>query len=198
MKRYDTDPNPARPGETWLLLDSRGRGGIESHVLVLAQALRDHGRSARVVFLADHGAHPLTPALHAAAIPSSTLSGGWRGLLAALRSAAPAQVHTHGYKAGLLGRAACRLLGLPVVSTFHSGDPGRGRVRLYDWLDRVTAPLAPALAVSDEIAARVRGPVRRVENFGGLAAFASHAFVAMYGTPVQETVNSLGKACPGG
>ncbi|HEY5789513.1 MAG TPA: glycosyltransferase family 4 protein [Gammaproteobacteria bacterium] len=154
-----------RPGETWLLLDSRGRGGIESHVLVLAGALRDHGLPVRVVFLAGYGAHPLAPALAAAGVPSSTLAGGWRGLLAALRAAPPAQVHTHGYKAGLLGRTACRLLGVPVVSTFHSGDPGRGRVRLYDWLDRTSAPLAPALAVSDAIAARVRGPVRRVENF---------------------------------
>lgn len=150
--------------ETWLLLDSSAIGGIESHVVALAQALLGHGIPARVVFLADHGPHPLHARLDHQRIPRQTLAGGLRGLLSGLRDS-PLLVHTHGYKAGLLGRLACRLARVPVISTFHSGDPGRNRVRLYDALDRWSAPLAPAIAVSEEIAGRVRGPSTRIDNF---------------------------------
>ncbi len=155
--------------EIWLLLDSRGLGGIESHVLALADALSRTARPVRVVFLEDHGAHPLHQRLEEIGVPCRSLAGGIAALRSALR-ARPALVHTHGYKAGLLGRAACVLAGIPVVSTFHSGDPGRGRVRFYDALDRWSAPLAPAIAVSAEIAARVRGGATRIDNFVSLPA----------------------------
>lgn len=45
--------------EIWLALDSRGAGGIESHVLQLAKALQGAGRAVRILLLADHGQHPL-------------------------------------------------------------------------------------------------------------------------------------------
>ncbi len=171
MTRNTTPNQTAVPAqkEIWLLLDSRGMGGIESHVAALAEALCRSGHPACVVFLEDHGAHPLDARLDECGIPRRVLRGGFAGLRVALRER-PMLVHTHGYKAGLLGRLACRLAGVPVVSTFHSGDPGRGRVRLYDALDRWSAPLAPAIAVSEEIAARVRGGAERVDNFVTLPA----------------------------
>ena len=45
--------------EIWLLLDSRDMGGIESHVAELAAGLCAAGERVRVLFLADHGPHPL-------------------------------------------------------------------------------------------------------------------------------------------
>lgn len=50
---------PGAPGPVWLLLDSSGPGGIETHVLQLAAALNEQGWPPEVVFLADHGPHPL-------------------------------------------------------------------------------------------------------------------------------------------
>ena len=51
--------------ETWLLLDSLGFGGIESHVAELAAGLREAGRRPRVMLLQDHGPHALAARLQA-------------------------------------------------------------------------------------------------------------------------------------
>ncbi len=154
----------AQLNETWLLLDSRGIGGIESHVHHLARELRDRWGPARVVFYARHGEHPLLQRLDRAGIPWSFLNGTFRGLLTALGKG-PQLVHTHGYKAGILGRFAAAFHGVPVVSTFHAGEPGAGKVRLYNTIDWMTAPLAGAIAVSPDIQEKIVGGAHLVPNF---------------------------------
>ncbi len=119
------------PNDIWLLLDSRDLGGIESHVLQLSGGLRQAGLKPRVLFWADYGGHPLRAALDRAGLVHETLTGGFRSLIDALRRRRPAVLHTHGYKAGILGRLAARLTARPVVSTFHAGEPGTGKLRLY-------------------------------------------------------------------
>lgn len=146
------------------LLDSRGLGGIESHVLTLCAALNRAGHPAECLFLADHGPHPLQPSLAESGIASGH-AGGTLGLLRRLRQHPPDLLHTHGYKAGIIGRILARLAGVPVVSSFHAGEPGQGRMRFYTWLDRLTARLAPRLAVSSAIAATLPGPVTVLPNF---------------------------------
>ena len=150
--------------EVWQLLDSSGLGGIESHVLTLASGLRRRAVDSRVMFLADHGPHPMRAALSSEQVPWA-IAGGASGLLRALRKSPPDLLHSHGYKAGLLGRAMARLLGVPVVSSFHAGEPGEGRMRLYTALDRFSARLAPRIAVSEKIAASLPGPVTLIPNF---------------------------------
>ena len=151
-------------GEIILLLDSRSIGGIETHVLNLAAALRATGEPARVVLLRDHGPHPMAPALVARGVPLTALGGGVE-LPRFLAVQRPKVLHTHGYKAGVLGRFWARLLGVPVVSTYHSGDRGVGRVRLYSALDRRTAFLAPSIAVSRDIATALPSGTAVIENF---------------------------------
>jgi glycosyltransferase involved in cell wall biosynthesis len=151
--------------DVWLLLDSRDLGGIESHVLQLAAGLERAGRAPRVLFWADYGDHPLRAALDQAGIAHETLSGGFRGLIRALGRRRPAVLHSHGYKAGILGRLAARLTGRPVVSTFHAGEPGTGRLRLYGALDRLTARLGRRIAVSAAIARTLPAPVALIANF---------------------------------
>jgi len=158
----------------WILLDSQGVGGIESHVINLTKGLIDSGYAAEIIFLQRYGDHPLTPVIEALNIPCTFLSGGLDALRNALR-AQPRLLHTHGYKAGILGRIAARAAGIPVVSTFHAGEPGVGRVRLYDTLDRWTAFLAPAIAVSDAIAQRIPVASQQFKNFVTVpATMASH------------------------
>ena len=154
--------------EIWLLLDSRDLGGIESHVSQLAQGLGQAGLVPRVLFWADYGDHPLRTALDQAGIAHETLAGGFGGLCRALRRRRPAVLHTHGYKAGILGRLAARLAGRPVVSTFHAGEPGTGRLRLYVELDRLTARLGRRIAVSAAIAKTLPAPVALIANFVAL------------------------------
>jgi glycosyltransferase involved in cell wall biosynthesis len=150
----------------WLLLDSSRPGGIETHVRVLAAALCAAGRPATVVFYADHGEHPLRRQLEADGTPWAVLAGSPAGLLSALRRERPVLVHTHGYKAGVLGRLAAGLAGVPCVHTFHSGEPGPGLVPLWTALDRWTSGLAGArIAVADSIAAKLPWPATVVPNF---------------------------------
>ena len=150
--------------ETWLLLDSRDVGGIETHVLHLARGLRARWGRVRVVFYADYGGHPLTKQLEEAGIVWECLDGSLRGLYAAL-CREPRLLHTHGYKAGLLGRLVGRWLGISVVSSFHAGEPGSGKVRLYNTLDYLTANLGVAIAVSSDIQRRIVGGAHLIKNF---------------------------------
>lgn len=157
--------------EIWLLLDSRAMGGIERHVEVLTVGLSTRqGPRARVLFLRDFGPHPLKQRLDAAGCPWEALPDSPLALLTALRQRHPSVLHTHGYRAGIQGRLSARLAGIPVVSTFHAGDPGVGRVRVYQALDRLTSRLAPRIAVSPAIAAQLPQPVAVHPNFVPVAA----------------------------
>ncbi|OYW35551.1 MAG: hypothetical protein B7Z45_06535, partial [Azorhizobium sp. 12-66-6] len=138
--------------EIWQLVDSRGIGGIERHVSVLTQALNAAGHPARVLLLADHGEHPFLAQLRAEQVPFAVLDGRFSTLLRRLRTERPRLLHTHGYKAGILGRLAARLAGVPCVSTFHAGERGRFPVSLYQAVDAATARLATRIAVSAPIA----------------------------------------------
>jgi glycosyltransferase involved in cell wall biosynthesis len=159
-----------RPTGVWLLLDSSRVGGVETHVATLARGLAAAAVPVEVVFLDDHGPHPMKTALDAAGIPHRTLHG-WRDLVARMRRDKPALVHTHGYKAGVLGRLAGWCLEVPMVSTYHAGEPGVGRVRLYNTIDRGTAWLAEPIAVSEAIRRTLPSPAAAtlIENFVELA-----------------------------
>ena len=150
----------------WLLLDSRNPGGIESHVLQLADGLIRHRQEVEVVFLTNYGEHPLRNELRRRNIPTRSLDGRLRTLWKTMHQARPTLVHTHGYKAGLYGRLAAWLSGTPAVSTYHAGEIASGRVALYDWLDRASARLAAKVfAVSPQIAERLPVSAETFDNF---------------------------------
>lgn len=151
--------------EFWILLDSRGFGGIESHVAELAAGLRAAGREARVLLLQDHGPHPLAARLAADGVPLEALPGGLGPLWRRLRAGRPAVLHTHGYKANLLGRLAARLTGTRSVATFHAGERPPGLLALYDAADRWTSGLDPRIAVSRPILARLPWGGELIPNF---------------------------------
>jgi len=151
--------------EIWLLVDSSGFGGIESHLLQLASGLTQKGLSVRVVLLKSYGPHPLKQSLSERGVELG-IAGGFFGLVRLLRESRPALLHTHGYKAGITGRTLGRLFGVKTVSTFHAGEIPKGKVALYDYIDRVSAGLAHhAYAVSPQVASRLRGPSEVIENF---------------------------------
>ncbi|MGY0217074.1 glycosyltransferase family 4 protein [Endozoicomonadaceae bacterium StTr2] len=151
-------------GPVVLLLDSRGTGGIESHVLLLAKSLKQDGISPFVLFMKKYDqSHPMEDNLKSLDIDFEYLNGGLGQLRNKLRTAA--LVHTHGYKAGLSGRIAGRLAGIPVVSTFHNGDLGQGKMRIYTLLDRLTSFLSANIAVSEEIGSKLPFNRKVIPNF---------------------------------
>lgn len=150
----------------WLVLDSREPGGIETHVLQLAIGLQQANQALQVVFIKDHGAHPLKAALSTHGIHHRSLDGSLLSLVKEARVTRPRVIHTHGYKAGLYGRVTGKLVSSRVVSTYHAGEPGTGPVALYDWLDRHTAWASHvSLAVSELIAQRIPGHALVMDNF---------------------------------
>ncbi|MGI2026772.1 glycosyltransferase family 4 protein [Endozoicomonas acroporae] len=149
-----------------MLLDSRQAGGIETHVYQLGKALKNSGWPAEIWFYQQYQAeHPLEQALTDSAIRFRYLSGKLPGLISALKDTQPLLLHTHGYKAGIVGRLAAVVTRTPVVSTFHNGDPGEGMVRLYSLLDQLSSPISENIAVSDEIARRWISAPHRIDNF---------------------------------
>ena len=139
------------PSDLWLLLDSSGIGGIETHVLTLAQGLAAAAIPASVVFLADHGPHPLKAELARAGIPYTNVVGGLFGLARLMRRRcllwsirmATRRVSLDDWLPRRCARRSC----LPITP----GEPGVGRVRLYLALDRITARLGHSIAVSEQI-----------------------------------------------
>lgn len=154
----------------WQLVDSSTIGGIERHIEMLAAGLRRANYQCEVMLYDDHGQNPWFKQLKAAQIPFHILKGTPRNLLKAIKSEKPNLIHTHGYKAGILGRAVARLCGTPVVSTFHSGERGSFPVSLYQSLDEMSAFLAPAIAVSKPIHERLPTGCTLMHNFVSMPA----------------------------
>ena len=151
--------------EVWLLIDSSGIGGIETHLLQLASALQENGLTIRIVFLKSYGDHPLLTELRSRGI-NYYFAKGLIGLIKPMYSISPGIIHTHGYKAGIIGRILGKCTAIPTLSTFHAGERAQGRVAVYDWLDRMLAPLAKHnYAVSHKVAERMVGQAEVIENF---------------------------------
>lgn len=148
-----------------LLLDSSGLGGIETHVATLTASLRAAGQECHILFLAGHGTNSFHRQLEAQALPYTVLDGRVRSLWRWLRSMRPGLLHTHGYKAGLIGRLIARAQGLPVVSTFHAGERAPWPVGLYQRLDEWTSFLAERIAVSLPIARSLPWSSTLIPNF---------------------------------
>lgn len=150
----------------WILLDSRQAGGIESHVLQLAQGLATLQVDVCVVFLQHYGTHPIYQQLKMAGIKYQVLDGKFSSLHKQLKEQRPTVLHTHGYKAGILGRIAARLTRTAVMSTYHAGEIGQGKLAVYDCLDRYSAFMANhVFAVSPIIADRLPCKAQVFDNF---------------------------------
>src|SRR5690606_18303618 len=109
--------------------------------------------------------NPWLEQLRAANVSFRVLDGTMRGLYRALAEVMPDLVHTHGYKANILGRCMGRSLSIPVVSTFHAGDRGSFPVSLYQHVDELSCCLGGRIAVSEAIRAKLPYGTTLVENF---------------------------------
>jgi glycosyltransferase involved in cell wall biosynthesis len=149
-----------KPPKIWQLLDARNFSGIEKHVEVLAEGLTPLGFDVHITLLTPFHPHPFAERLKASGLKHHVLAGGFNAVFKAMREEKPQLIHTHGYKAGIFGRIAGRLLGIPVVSTYHAGERGKFPIWLYQAVDEGLSFLAQAVfAVSQPIQTRVKGAV---------------------------------------
>ncbi|WP_062267340.1 glycosyltransferase family 4 protein [Endozoicomonas arenosclerae] len=157
-----------------IFLDSSQLGGIETHIVHLALALKQADICSEILFFKRYSErHPLEDKLITHGIEYSYLSGSFLQLKDKLTREKPLLLHTHGYKAGVLGRLAALPSKTPVVSTFHNGDQGSGMVRLYTLLDKFTSRLSTNIAVSEEIALRFPNRPAVINNFINLSSITS-------------------------
>jgi glycosyltransferase involved in cell wall biosynthesis len=138
-------------------------GGASIHVRDLARAMRDQGHDAQV-FIGGTG--PVTDQLATAKVPFISVPSLARSLhplrdmnaylelkelLAEFR---PDLVSTHTAKAGWLGRAAARALGIPAIHTPHGlpiGDRlGRVQGQVYTVAEKIAAPWTRAIVCVSE------------------------------------------------
>jgi len=145
-------------------------GGPSVHVILLSAYLRDRGYETRLVVGTESGREGNMRDLAAEKnVACESLAGLGReiaplsdlrallGLRSLMRAWRPAIVHTHTAKAGMLGRVAARLAGVPiVVHTYHghvlSGYFSPAKTALFRRLETHLAGYADALvAVSDEV-----------------------------------------------
>ncbi|MDD1794671.1 glycosyltransferase family 4 protein [Enterovibrio sp. ZSDZ42] len=150
----------------WIVLDSRGFGGIESHVEQLALGLSSARTDVTVVFLNQYGEHPIQKRLLYHGLDCQILDGRIVSLWQAIRKDMPDVIHTHGYKAGILARPIAKMMGITCASTFHSGEVKEGKMKFYDWVDRHTAFLANQVyAVSTPVLESIPCPAKLANNF---------------------------------
>lgn len=153
-----------------LLLDSRDYGGIETHVANLAKGLNKSGHDVQIILLNNYGEHPVFEAEKFLRSILVKLDGDLKALFKFLKTSNISLVHTHGYKAGIIGRISCKLTNKAVVSTFHSGEKGNIKIRLYSWLDRITAHFSPCICVSEQIKKSANLNADVIQNFIELPA----------------------------
>jgi glycosyltransferase involved in cell wall biosynthesis len=173
----------------YILIDSSGIGGIERHVATLTTGLIARGYDARILLLRDYGQNPWLSQLDDAGLPYQFLNGGVRRLVSTLRANNAALLHTHGYKAGILGRIAAKLTGVPVVSTFHAGETAAFPVSAYQSLDEITSFLGTRISVSTPIAKRLPFSSAHVPNFISTPNVAPQ-------TPLPKTIGFVGRLSP--
>ncbi|MHC4923165.1 MAG: glycosyltransferase, partial [Planctomycetota bacterium] len=111
------------------LITTLDRGGAENQLLALCRELVKRGEvRPTVAWLKGEG--ELAPEFRAAGIPATSLAAGrLRAPASILRAArlladeSPDVVHTHLFKADLLGAGLARRHGIPLFSTKHNEDP---------------------------------------------------------------------------
>ncbi len=148
-----------------LLLDSRTYGGIETHVCHLAKGLVAAGHTVNIVLISDHGFHPVFEGDEFTR--SITLKPNkWPfSLLNLIRNLNADIIHTHGYKAGIIGRLLKVFHKKTIVSTFHAGEKGNFKMRIYSFLDRLTSLISFRICVSEKIAKSLGKDTCVIQNF---------------------------------
>ncbi|WP_375754006.1 glycosyltransferase family 4 protein [Vibrio sp. HN007] len=161
------------PGEIWLITDSRRFGGIESHIIELAKGLKAHKQPVRVILLKmyDDGLELKTKLenVNIACSFLDKLAPGKNPLLALISEAnehKPLILHAHGYKAGLICKLSGLIVNAPVAVTYHAGETPKGKVWLYDYLDRYTAFICSTrFSVSPAIDKKIPSQTTVLNNF---------------------------------
>jgi len=140
-------------------------GGLESVVLELTSGLRLSGHRVVLAAVLERGTedHPVTRRaaeegveVRRLEVPPRAYLMEYRLLRQAIADVRPDVIHTHGYRADLIGGLAARRAGVPWVSTVHGFTGGDRKNRIYEWLQvRAYRRVQSVVAVSEAIRERL-------------------------------------------
>lgn len=138
-------------------------GGAETAVLGLSAGLSGAGVGVVLGVLADASSTPFIERARAeghevAVIPAAgrNYPRDWSGLRGLVRQHGIDVVHTHGYRADMMGFLAARSERRPAVSTAHGFTDGTAKNRLNQWLaGRAVRHDDAVIAVSEPLARRL-------------------------------------------
>ena len=148
-----------------LFVDSSMIGGIETHIIELYKLLHKNQVSCSILFYKNHGNNEFYELLDKQSIPYNFLQGTLISLIKRFHSYdRNTVIHTHGYKAGILGRLVCKITNNHCVSTYHAGETGKGKMWLYNRLDLWLSRLSTNFAVSEKIIKTITN-AQLLENF---------------------------------
>lgn len=157
--------------QVWLVVDSQTFGGIETHLLELAKGLKSQQVPVKVWLLRRYrsGGQLFEQLSHAEICVEYLDSNNRNSLLALLehiRHQPPAALHAHGYKASIVCKLLRLITGVKQISTYHAGETPKGKVWLYDFLDRYSSFVSShSIAVSDAISAKLPSRSLYFNNF---------------------------------
>lgn len=192
------------------LRSSSGFHGPEKQIMLLAQGARDAGFDPSIVVLYRQGKampaiHPLVKAAREQGVPVHQLTDRNRFSLGTIWQIARRLtegefdlLHTHGYKANILGFLAARLAGVPIIGTVRLHTETTIPLKLYKWLDLLALRLCDhVVTVSEDLRQEVLGaglPPDKVTTILNSIDVTSFANQAARGVPAREELG-LG---PGG
>jgi glycosyltransferase involved in cell wall biosynthesis len=151
------------PGVLHVLVPTR-HGGLERVVTMMSVGQRANSvHVAAVVEPSTADRHPFIVQLEALGVPVTSVIvrarsyiREYRSLSALVARLQPGVVHTHGYRADVIGGAVARAHRVPTVSTVHGYTGGRRRDRLYHWIQSRALKRADAvIAVSAPVVERL-------------------------------------------
>ena len=154
-----------RPKVLHVLAPAR-EGGAERVVAMMSAGQKRGGvHVAAVITPRDAEGHPFKVRLQGLDVPvTSIIVPGrsyfkeYRLLLALVDRIKPQIVHTHGYRADIIGAAVARARKIPSVSTVHGFTGGGLRNHLYEWIQRQALRHASAvIAVSKPLVQLLAG-----------------------------------------
>lgn len=148
---------PSTPPHVLHLLAPTREGGLEQVVTMMSVRQKSRGvHVAAVLAPNDAENHPFTLRLEALGVPcTSVIVGGrsyrreYRALSDLVERLEPQVLHTHGYRADLIGGMVARAHRIPAVSTVHGFTSARLRIRFNERVQRFVLRRADAvIAVS--------------------------------------------------
>jgi glycosyltransferase involved in cell wall biosynthesis len=141
-------------------------GGAEQVVLDLTGALCSQGLEVHLIVVLDEGSNDrsfLTRVdegihVHPLLISARRYDRERKEIRSILSSNGICMVHTHGYRADVVGSGAARALGVGTITTVHGFTGGGIRNRIYEWAQRRTfRKFDSVVAVSRKLSEELRG-----------------------------------------